>query len=142
MEPVAGIPSAPVTLTCATALGCPPCSLWVTASEVSVEMPLVALCARQRMPVENVSAIPSPATKLSRRLRRFMPLTCTCSKFHEKLRITWCPPRRTQDLIDCIRPGRDGAMGHPSILPATFPTTFPATVFAFGTSRAPLAAFL
>ena len=38
----------------------------------------------------NESATPSPATKLSRRLRRFMPLTCTCSKFREKLRIACC----------------------------------------------------
>ena len=102
MEPVAGNPFAPVTFTCVSVLVCPPWSLWETVSDVSVEMPPVALSAMPRAPAADttVSAIPSPATKLSRRQRRFMPLTCTCSKSTEesrnaKLRLAFCPNRRT-----------------------------------------------
>jgi len=45
------------------------------------------------------SAMPSPATISSRRLRRFMPLTCTCSKSSEESgiaqsRIARLPKRR------------------------------------------------
>jgi len=48
-----------------------------TAIAVEVVTPCALAAAVNR---GNANAIASPATNLSRRLRRFMPLTCTCSK--------------------------------------------------------------
>ena len=82
--PVAGRPSAPVTVSRTAALVCPPRSLVVTDIDVSVDT-FCALAAKGSTSIAN--AVPSPATNSSRRLRRFMPLTCTCSKSPEELRI-------------------------------------------------------
>jgi len=101
--PAAGSPSAPVTFTSTVDFVCPARSLVETLIEVSVD----TLCAFAAVTgsTSNASVTPSPATNLSRRLRRFMPLTCTCSKFPEESRITLC--LSVED--HCIWPGRGDA---------------------------------
>ena len=123
-RPAAGRPSAPVTFISTVDLVCPAWSLVVTLIEVSVD----TLCALAAVTGSTsiASAIPSPATNSSRRLRRFMPLTCTCSKSPEesriaKSRIARLPKRRRLLYLArarCGQPARRGFALKPAPLPA------------------------
>src|ERR1017187_3464547 len=119
--PVAGCPSAAATLTATAALVCPPWSLVVTVSEVCVDTAFDALCAPATAIGSTSSAKPSPATNSSRRLRRFMPLTCTCSKSPEESRIAKSRIARLSaaaDLEDyCIWLGRSAANRRIAVCP-------------------------
>src|SRR5450631_1508496 len=116
--PVAGCPSSAATLTATEAFVCPPWSLVVTVSEVRVDTAFDALCAPATAIGSTSSAKPSPATKSSRRLRRFMPLTCTCSKSPEESRIAKSRIALCLSVEDyCIWPGRGGANRPTAICP-------------------------